>query len=93
MENTNATQRTGRSDRRGPDGGTTAPSAAARNGAGLGHLADPQRRALEEAANDLGIVIAFENVMQRRGFLTSHDTRRHLEELLKALTEEREERL
>ncbi len=83
-----ATQPTGRDDHPGPDLVPASGGAAARNGAGMEHLANPQRRAVEQAANDLAIAIAFDEVLRRRGFSTSTDVQAHLRGLLSVLTEE-----
>ena len=43
---------------------------------------------LEDAMDDLAAIIRAQEVMQRRGFAITGDTRHHLEELVRALTPE-----
>ncbi len=75
---------------------TASPGADPDSGSSLPALAVGDRRherqvaalgvAAEQVADDLAIVIAFQEVMWRRGFTDSYATRHHLEELLRVLT-------
>lgn len=87
MEQHNATQPDRRGDRPDPDVVSPAVGAPAGNGASLGHLADPQRRAVAEAKRDLTIVAAYEEVRDARGFDATRDLRRHLLELVRVLSQ------
>ncbi len=52
----------------------------------LAHMKDALAPVLEEAANDLAIIIAAHEVVNRRKIGDTYATRHHLEEMVKVLS-------